>query len=73
MIAKEKHAIAGRTLSQGLIHERDTVAGADGAIIARMPRAAGGFVHARATSPELSLRDGHPFPDVGRDPQSVEP
>ncbi|MGO2029098.1 MAG: amidase [Brevibacterium aurantiacum] len=53
VIAKEKHAIAGRTLSQGLIHERDTVAGADGAIIARI-RAAGGFVHARATSPELS-------------------
>ena len=53
VIAKEKHAIAGRTLSQGLIHERDTIAEADAAIIARI-RAAGGFVHARVTSPEFS-------------------
>ncbi|MGO2035146.1 MAG: amidase [Brevibacterium sp.] len=53
VIAKEKHAIAGRTLSQGLIHERDTIAEADAAIIARV-RAAGGFVHARVTSPEFS-------------------
>lgn len=53
VIAKEKHAITGRTLSQGLIHERDTRAEADAAIIARI-RAAGGFVHVRVTSPEFS-------------------
>ena len=53
VIAKEKHAISGRTLTQGLVHERDTVAAVDAAIIRRI-RAAGGFVHARATSPEFS-------------------
>src|SRR5699024_4361237 len=53
VIAKEKHAIAGRSLTQGLIHERETMAGSDAAIIARI-REAGGFVHARATSPEFS-------------------
>lgn len=53
VIAKEKHAITGRTLTQGLVHETETIAGADAAIIRRI-RAAGGFVHARATSPELS-------------------
>ena len=53
VIAKEKHAIAGRGLTQGLLHERDTIADHDAAIIARI-RAAGGFVHARATSPEFS-------------------
>ncbi|MCF2573556.1 amidase [Brevibacterium sp. UCMA 11754] len=53
VIAKEKHAITNRTLTQGLMHERDTVAAAEAAIIRRI-RLAGGFVHARATSPELS-------------------
>src|SRR5699024_9051040 len=53
VIAKEKHAIAGRSLTQGLIHERETIAGSDAAIIARI-REAGGFVHARSTSPEFS-------------------
>ena len=53
VIAKEKHALAGRGLTQGLLHERDTIADNDAAIIARI-RAAGGFVHARATSPEFS-------------------
>src|SRR5699024_11832804 len=36
VIAKEKHAIAGRSLTQGLIHERETMAGTDAAIIARI-------------------------------------
>jgi aspartyl-tRNA(Asn)/glutamyl-tRNA(Gln) amidotransferase subunit A len=53
VIAKEKHGIAGRTLTQGLIHERDTVADHDASIIARI-RAAGGYIHARSTSPEFS-------------------
>ena len=53
VIAKEKHALVGRGLTQGLLHERDTIAEADAAIIRRIRRA-GGYVHARATSPEFS-------------------
>ena len=53
VIAKEKHAIAGRGLTQGLLHERDTTADHDAAIVSRI-RAAGGYIHARATSPEFS-------------------
>ncbi|WP_436326857.1 amidase [Brevibacterium sp. FAM 27836] len=53
VIAKEKHALAGRGLTQGLLHERETIAEADAAIIRRIRRA-GGYVHARATSPEFS-------------------
>lgn len=53
VIAKEKHAIAGRSLSQGLIRDRGNVAHHDAAIIRRI-RDAGGYVHARAASPEFS-------------------
>lgn len=73
VIAKEKHALAGRTLTQGLIHERDTLAEADAAIIARI-RAAGGYVHARATSPEFSCATitHSPMWGVTRNPWNLE-
>ncbi|AZL04459.1 amidase [Brevibacterium aurantiacum] len=73
VIAKEKHAITSRTLTQGLMHERDTVAGAEAAIIRRI-RAAGGFVHARATSPELSCATitHSPMWGVTRNPWNTE-
>lgn len=73
VIAKEKHAISGRALTQGLIHERDTVAGADAAVISRI-RVAGGFVHARATSPELSCATitHSPMWGVTRNPWNTE-
>src|SRR5699024_6619572 len=50
---KEKHAIAGRTISQGLVAERDTIAERDGAVAERI-YAAGGLIHARTTYPEFS-------------------
>jgi aspartyl-tRNA(Asn)/glutamyl-tRNA(Gln) amidotransferase subunit A len=50
---KEKHAIAGRSLSQGLLSCADDVAAADHPVVERI-RAAGGIVHARTTSPEFS-------------------
>ncbi|GAA1855914.1 amidase [Brevibacterium marinum] len=73
VIAKEKHAIAGRTLTQGLVHERDTVAEADAAIVRRI-RASGGFVHARATSPEFSCATvtHSPMWGVTRNPWNAE-
>ncbi|WP_209374133.1 amidase [Brevibacterium renqingii] len=73
VIAKEKHALAGRELTQGLIHERDTIAEADAAIIARI-RAAGGAVHARATSPEFSCATitHSPMWGVTRNPWNLE-
>ena len=73
VIAKEKHAIAGRSLTQGLIHERETMAGTDAAIIARI-REAGGFVHARATSPEFSCATitHSPMWGVTRNPWNLE-
>ncbi|GAA1947580.1 amidase [Brevibacterium antiquum] len=73
VIAKEKHAIAGRTLTQGLIHETDTIAGTDAVIIRRI-RAAGGFVHARATSPEFSCATitHSPMWGVTRNPWNTE-
>ncbi|WP_350270255.1 amidase [Brevibacterium sp. CBA3109] len=73
VIAKEKHAIAGRTLTQGLVHERDTVAAADAAIIGRI-RGAGGYIHARATSPEFSCATvtHSPMWGVTRNPWNTE-
>lgn len=73
VIAKEKHAIAGRSLTQGLMHEVDTVASADAAIIRRI-RGAGGFVHARATSPEFSCATitHSPMWGVTRNPWNTE-
>lgn len=51
--AKEKHGIAGESLTEGLLHRAGTIADADHPIIARI-RAAGGIIHARTASPEFS-------------------
>lgn len=51
--AKEKHGLQGRTLSQGLLMRKDTIAAADHPVIDRIRRA-GGIIHARTTTPELS-------------------
>ncbi|WP_392507951.1 amidase [Naumannella halotolerans] len=50
---KEKHALAGHTLSQGLSFDAARVAGADNDLVARI-RSAGGIVHLRTASPEFS-------------------
>lgn len=50
---KEKHPIAGRTLSQGLLARRDEVSSRTHPAVNRIVRA-GGIVHARTTSPEYS-------------------
>lgn len=50
---KEKHGLAGRPLSQGLMALRNEVATDDHPVVARI-RAAGGIVHARTASPEFS-------------------
>ena len=51
--AKEKHGLKGRTLSQGLVARKDQLASEDHPVISRI-RHAGGIVHARTTTPELS-------------------
>ncbi len=51
--AKEKHGIAGLSLTQGLTAKRGQVADRDHPVIERI-RAAGGIIHARTTSPEFS-------------------
>jgi aspartyl-tRNA(Asn)/glutamyl-tRNA(Gln) amidotransferase subunit A len=50
---KEKHGIAGETLSQGLVALRDERAERDHPVVERIT-GAGGIVHARTTSPEFS-------------------
>lgn len=50
---KEKHAIAGRSIEQGLHAHRGRVAPTDHPVVARI-KAAGGVIHARTTSPEFS-------------------
>lgn len=50
---KEKHAIAGRSLSQGLLAWAEDVAAVDHPVVERI-EAAGGIIHARTTSPEFS-------------------
>ena len=50
---KEKHAIAGRSLSQGLLSCAGDTADADHPVVERI-KAAGGIIHARTTSPEFS-------------------
>lgn len=49
---KEKHALAGRTLTNGLVSQRDVLATSDHPVIERIRRA-GGLIHARTTTPEL--------------------
>lgn len=51
--AKEKHAIAGEPVTQGLLAQRGIRAEADLPIIERI-REAGGIIHARTTTPEFS-------------------
>lgn len=51
--AKEKHGLAGHTLSQGLIAQKDAIASEDHPVITRI-RAAGGIIHARTATPEFS-------------------
>lgn len=50
---KEKHAIAGRRLSQGLSFRRDEISDVTHPAVERIQRV-GGIVHARTTSPEYS-------------------
>ncbi len=50
---KEKHAIAGRLLTEGSLVFRHTVAEANAPVIDRI-LAAGGIIHARTTTPEFS-------------------
>lgn len=50
---KEKHALQGRSISQGMRAHRDAVAQEDHPLVARI-RAAGGVIHGRTTSPEFS-------------------
>lgn len=50
---KEKHAIAGRTLSQGLMACRDDVAAEDHPVVSALRRS-GAVIHARTASPEFS-------------------
>lgn len=50
---KEKHALAGHRIEQGLYAHRGRVAEVDHPVIERI-RAAGGIIHARTTSPEFS-------------------
>lgn len=51
--AKEKHALEGLTLSQGLVGLRDEIATEDHPIIERL-KASGAIIHARTTTPEFS-------------------
>ncbi|RAE29792.1 amidase, partial [Burkholderia multivorans] len=53
VIAKEKHALAGHTLTQGLLPNRFAVAHRDAAAIRRI-RDARGHIHARSATPEFS-------------------
>lgn len=50
---KEKHAIAGRSFSQGLVAQAGVRATAHHPVVERI-LAAGGIIHARTTSPEFS-------------------
>ena len=51
--AKEKHAMRGRSYTQGLIHQTGALATEGHPVIERIVTA-GGIVHARTTSPEFS-------------------
>lgn len=50
---KEKHALQGRSISQGMQAHINAVADADHPLVARI-RQAGGIIHGRTTSPEFS-------------------
>jgi aspartyl-tRNA(Asn)/glutamyl-tRNA(Gln) amidotransferase subunit A len=50
---KEKHALAGHTVSNGLVAHRNAIASSDHPVVDRIRRA-GGIIHARTTTPEFS-------------------
>ncbi|MDN5852740.1 MAG: amidase [Actinomycetia bacterium] len=70
---KEKHAIAGRRLSQGLSWRSDHKSDVSHPIVERI-RNAGGIVHARTTSPEYSCASvtHSPLWGVTRNPWNLE-
>lgn len=53
VVTKEKHGLAGRSFTQGLLSHAGRTAAADHPVVERIC-AAGGIVHARSTSPEFS-------------------
>jgi len=70
---KEKHALAGRVLSNGLVAQRDSVADADHPVVDRIRRA-GGIIHQRTTTPEYccaTVTHG-PLWGVTRNPWNLE-
>lgn len=52
--AKEKHAIAGKSLTEGSLVNKDNVATENAPVIDRV-LTAGGIIHARTTTPEFSI------------------
>ncbi|MCC3282129.1 amidase [Arthrobacter caoxuetaonis] len=73
VVTKEKHALAGRSFSQGLLSHAGRTAAADHPVVERI-RAAGGIVHARSTSPEFSCATvtHSPMWGVTRNPWNLE-
>ncbi len=61
---KEKHGIAGRSLTQGLAANRGQLAPAHHPVVERV-LAAGGIIHARTTSPEFSCATVTHSPEWG--------
>ncbi|TDW29465.1 amidase [Cryobacterium psychrophilum] len=49
---KEKHALAGRVLSNGLVAQQEVIADSDHPVVDRIRRA-GGIIHERTTTPEF--------------------
>ena len=70
---KEKHGIAGRSLTQGLLSLRGQTAQADHPVVERV-RLAGGVIHARTTSPEFSCATITHSPEWGvtRNPWNLD-
>ena len=70
---KEKHGMAGRSLTQGLISHTGRTAAVDHPVVERI-RAAGGIFHARTTSPEFSCATvtHSPMWGVTRNPWNLE-
>lgn len=70
---KEKHAIAGRRLSQGLSWRRDEISDISHPVVEPIQRA-GAIIHARTTSPEFSCATvtHSPLWGVTRNPWSLD-
>ncbi len=73
VIAKEKHAIAGEPLSNGLQLERVPLADESHPVLRRI-EAAGGALHARSTTPEFSCATftQSPLWGITRNPYNLE-